>query len=194
MNADDPHRAHSDAALPQGSVVPGADIWDWDDDRDDDRDRIAGDSDVGAGAAEDVIDIETARQIQDARAAAAEWDDERWLTDAQVVAHVDDDGPHDGSRGVEADDDEGTEAFGTKVQRWGTTTMLGASLSGLGIGLQQVLRPKEAIPIEIEVDDRTDDDLDPIEVRLGKDPDHSVALLRPWLQGRSGRSDAPEGH
>lgn len=170
------------SALPQGSVVPGADIWD------DDDDDLTGDD---AGSTH-VIDLESERRDLDARSADEEWDDDSWLTEAQVVAHVDDDGVHDGSRGVEADDDDTTEAFGTKMQRWGTSSMLGASLSGLGLGLQQVLRPKETTQIEIRVEDDTDDDLDPIEVRLGDVPEDSVAVLRPWLADRS-HSDVPPG-
>lgn len=163
--------------LPQGSVVPGADIWD---DLDDDvADPSGGDGDGGL-----TLDLETQREIRQSRLAEAEWDDESWLTDAQVVAHVEDDGAHDGSRGVEADDDESTEAFGTKLQRWGSTSMLGASLSGLGIGLQKVLNPRETTQIEIQVDNDSDDRLDPVEVKLGETPDESVAVLRPWLRGR----------
>ena len=163
--------------LPQGSVVPGADIWD------DDDDLIDASNDTET---DDVIDIETRRQVHQSRLAEAEWDDEAWLTEAQVVAHVDDDGAHDGSRGVEADDDASQEAFGTKLQRWGSTSMLGASLSGLGIGLDKVLRPREPIQIEIQVDDDSDDHLDPVEVKLGASPDESVALLRPWLRDANG--------
>ncbi len=177
-NPDDP--AGTDA-LPQGSVVPGADIWDDVDDAVDGND--AWDDDL-------VVDIETRREIARSRMAEAEWDDEAWLTEAQVVAHVDDDGVHDGSRGVEADDDETTEAFGTKIQRWGTTSMLGASLSGLGFGIEKVLRPRETLPIEIQVDDDSDDHLDPVEVKLGESPDESVAVLRPWLRDRTG-ADGP---
>lgn len=161
--------------LPSGSVVPGADIWDDDD---------AAESTSSSPGAGDVVDIETQRQIRASLLAEAEWDEADWLADAQVVAHVDDDGPHDGSRGVEADDDETTEALGTKLHRWGTTSVLGASLSGLGIGLEKVLRPKETTQIEIRVDGDSDDRLDPVEVKLGDDPDHSVALLRPWLRNR----------
>lgn len=163
--------------LPQGSVVPGADIWDDVDDG-------------SAGSVDDwddlVVDMETRRQIQQSRMAEAEWDDASWLAEAHTVAHVDDGGAHDGSRGVEADDDDHTEAFGTKIQRWGSTSMLGASLSGIGIGLQKILTPREPIQIEIQVDDDSDDRLDPVEVKLGGSPDESVALLRPWLREGTG--------
>jgi hypothetical protein len=175
-NPDDPTGTD---ALPQGSVVPGADIWDDVDDAVDGNE--AWDDDL-------VVDIETRREIARSRMAEAEWDDQTWLTEAQVVAHVDDDGVHDGSRGVEADDDETTEAFGTKIQRWGTTSMLGASLSGLGFGIQKVLNPRETLQIEIQVDDDSDDHLDPVEVKLGENPDESVAVLRPWLRDRNGGS------
>lgn len=175
---DDPaateDRSTGAGALPVGSVVPGADIWDWDDDE------------------YDVVDIEAVRDERLAQSADDEWDDESWLAEAQVVAHVDDDGVHDGSRGVEADDDDTTEAFGTKLQRWGTSSMLGAGLSGLGIGLQKVLNPREPIQIEIQVDDDSDDHLDPVEVVLGDVPEDSVAVLRPWLADRS-HSDVPPG-
>lgn len=110
--------------------------------------------------------------------------DEAWLQDAHVVAHVDDDGVHDGSRGVEVDDDDTTEAFGTKMHRWGTSSMLGVTLSGIGFGIQKVLDPRKSSQIEIQVDDESDDRLDPVEVTLGDDPAHSVAVLRPWLQDR----------
>lgn len=166
--------------LPQGSVVPGADIWD-----DDDLVEATDGTDLD-GEADDVVDIETRRQVHQSRMAEAKWDDDTWLTEAQIVAHVDDDGAHDGSRGVEADDDDHTEAFGTKIQRWGSTSMLGASLSGIGIGLQKILTPREPIQIEIQVDDDSDDRLDPVEVKLGGSPDESVALLRPWLREGTG--------
>lgn len=155
------------SSLPSGSVVPGADIWD-----DDDEGGVA---DFG-GHREDVL----------AAAADAEWDDESWLQDAHVVAHVDDDGAHDGSRGVEADDDETTEAFATKVQRWGTSSMLGVTLSGIGFGIQKILDPRKTTEVEIRVDDDTDDRLDPVEVKLGDDPEHSIAVLRPWLVQETG--------
>lgn len=165
-------------SLPAGSVVPGADIWD--DDSDDER---------GAGDDDRTVDMTSARETIARRAADHEWNDDTWLADAQVVAHVDDDGAHDGSRGIEADDDETTEAFGTKLQRWGTTSVIGASLSGLGIGLGKIFNPRETTQIEIQVDDDSDDHLDPVEVKLGEDPDHSVALLRPWLRDRRSTTD-----
>lgn len=163
-------RESRSGALPQGSVVPGADIWDDDDDVEpiDFTERL---DQVGRDAADE------------------EWDDQSWLQDAQVVAHVDDDGVHDGSRGVEADDDETTEAFGTKMQRWGTSSMLGVTLSGVGFGIQKVLDPRESAEVEIRVDDDTDDRLDPIEVKLGDDPADAVAFLRPWLQKRDQTDD-----
>lgn len=183
MTEADPEDTTAPGVLPQGSVVPGADIWD------DDDDDIDASSDIDS---DDIVDIETRRQVHQSRMAEAEWDDESWLTEAQIVAHVDDDGAHDGSRGVEADDDDHTEAFGTKIQRWGSTSMLGASLSGIGIGLQKILTPREPIQIEIQVDDDSDDHLDPVEVKLGGSPDESVALLRPWLRERTG-ADHPDG-
>ncbi len=164
MTIDGSRGGTNSGGLPAGSVVPGADIWDDDED--------------------DVIDLDERRAHEYAEAADTEWDDESWLHDAQVVAHVDDDGAHDGSRGVEADDDEDTEAFGTKMQRWGTSSMLGVTLSGVGFGIQKVLEPRETTQIEIRVDDDTSDRLDPVEVKLGEDPEHSVAVLRPWLRGR----------
>lgn len=179
----DTHDPSAPSALPRGSVVPGADIWDDTDDPG---------ADVDDHEFEDVVDLDTRREIARSRQAEADWDDERWLGDAQVVAHVDDDGVHDGSRGVEADDDADVEAFGTKLQRWGTTSMLGASLSGIGIGIDKVLRPRDPIQIEIQVDDDSDDRLDPVEVKLGNSPDESVALLRPWLR-RRGSTDGPVG-
>ncbi len=180
-HADTPGPGHEGATgdLPRGSVVPGADIWD---------DLDAEPFDHGAPA---VVDLETRRSVEESRAAATPVDDELWMIDAHRVPHVDDDGAHDGSRGVEADDDASTEAFNTKLQRWGTTTVLGASLSGMGIGIEKALFPKEEIQIEIRVDDDTDDRLDPVEVTLGEHPDESVAVLRPWLRDRFGDPDTP---
>lgn len=165
--------------LPQGSVVPGADIWD------DEPDDVSGEA----------VDADEVRDAIGRRAAEEDWDDdEGWLADAQVVAHADDVGVHDGSRGVEADDDETNEAFGTKLQRWGTSSVLGASLSGIGIGLGKIFNPQEGTQIEIQVDDDSDDHLDPVEVKLGKDPEHSVAVLRPWLRDRGSTSDDAAGN
>lgn len=113
-------------------------------------------------------------------------DDESWMHDAQSVAHHDDDGKHDGSRGVEADDDETTEAFGSKMQRWAGTSVLGASLAGFGIAIDKVLFDRD--PTQIEIQSESDDDghLDPIQVKLSKDhPEESVAVLRPWLRDPS---------
>lgn len=174
----------SRSALPSGSVVPGADIWDDDDDLDMEIDMEI-DLDIDLS----VADLSERREHDLADAADAEWEDEAWLQDAHVVAHVDDDGVHDGSRGVEADDDETTEAFGTKMQRWGTSSMLGVTLSGIGFGIDKVLNPRESTQIEIQVDDESDDHLDPVEVKLGEDPEHSIAVLRPWLRDRGGHQD-----
>lgn len=165
MTTEEPVDESTGRVLPAGSVVPGADIWDDDDDG-------------------DVIGSAERREDDLSEDADTEWDDETWLQDAHVVAHVDDDGEHDGSRGVEGDDDETTEALGTKMQRWGTSSMLGMSLSGIGFGIQKVLEPKASGQIEIRVDDDSNDHLDPVEVKLGEDPEHSIAVLRPWLRER----------
>ncbi len=176
--------------------MPGADIWDDDPedapepDPSDVRgsDSLDGERFVAEG---DVTDLEDARRRVLARAAEDDWDGDTWLHEAQVVAHADDDGPHDGSRGVEVDEDE-SEDFGSKMRRWGTSSMLGASLSGIGFGIQKVLEPKESTQIEIEVADDTEGRLDPVEVTLGDEPDGSVAVLRPWLRNRSGSEETSD--
>lgn len=153
-------------SLPTGSVVPGADIWDDDDDWVPEplqlvhsSDRVESDDDDG--------------------------DDPTWEHEAHVAVHADDPGRHDGSDGVEVDDDDDHEAFGSKLQRWSRTSVVGASLAGMGIGLQQVINPRDPIQIEIEADDDEDDHLDPVKVKLDKErPERSVAILRPWLQDR----------
>ncbi len=164
--------------------MPGADIWDDDDEPVEDQsagaevielgDRLPGVLD-GTEAGGDVDDDDVD-------------EDETWLIEAQVVPRVDDEGPHDGSRGVEVDEEDSDEAFGSKLQRWGATSVLGASLSGIGLGIDKAVFGRESTQIEIEADDDDDGRRDPIQVKLDPDdPDRSVAVLRPWMEHPSGR-------
>lgn len=109
-------------------------------------------------------------------------DDDTWIHDAQTVVHPSDSGPHDGSRGVEADDDDTTLALGSKIQRWAGSSALGASLAGFGIAIDKVLFDRDPTQIEIQAEDDTDSHPKPIQVKINEnDPQASMAVLRPWL-------------
>jgi hypothetical protein len=156
-------------SLPTGSVVPGADIWDDDDDWEPEPLRLV------HSDGSDVDSVPASAEDDDG-------DDEAWLVEAQIVQHASD-VPNDGSAGIVVDDDDGREAFGSKLQRWSGTTALGMSLSGIGIGLEKAIFNRDPMQIEIEVDGDEDDHLDPVKVKLDQEhPDRSVAVLRPWLQ------------
>ena len=181
MTPRDPDDEIGLTSLPTGSVVPGADIW-----HDDDDDWVP----------EPLHLVHSVAPDPDASHDEDDAADEAWLVEAHVVVHPDDEGPHDGSAGVEVDDDDDREAFGSKVQRWSSTSVLGASLAGIGIGLQKALLPRDPIQIEIEADDDEDDHLDPVKVKLDQErPERSVAVLRPWLQDHrhpSAQDDFPD--
>ena len=156
-------------ALPTGSVVPGADIWDDDDDWEPEPLRLVHsvEPEVASGASD--LDEDDS-------------DDEAWLIEAQIVRHASE-APEDGSAGVVVDDDDDREAFGSKLQRWSGTTALGMTLSGIGLGIEKAIFQRDPMQIEIEVDDDEDDHLDPVKVKLDEErPERSVAVLRPWLQ------------
>ncbi len=151
--------------------MPGADIWDDDDDWQPTR-------------------VETTwREVTG--------EDASWLVEAQVVVHPDDDlRVADGGSpsevvdvGIELDDDDDREGFGTKLNRWSRTSMVGATLSGIGIALEKVIYNRDPIQIEIEADADDEDHPDPVEVTLDHErPDRSVAVLRPWLSDGGGSS------
>lgn len=171
VSTEDPQQPSGPSPLPSGSVVPGADIWEDDDDWEPTR-------------------VETTwREVTG--------EDSSWLVEAQVVVHPEDklrlvgDVPpgEDADVGIELDDDDEREGFGTKLNRWSRTSMMGATLSGIGIGLQKVLNPQDQVQIEIEADADDDDHLDPVKVTLDHEqPDRSVAVLRPWLSEGGGSS------
>ncbi len=112
--------------------------------------------------------------------------DEAWLVEAQVVVHEPDaPGATDHAKptvGALYDGRE-DEALAGRMLRWSRTSAFGAGLAAMGLGIQKVLYPDD--PIEIEIQNDTDDDdepTDPVSVRLDQDhPERSVATLRPWL-------------
>ena len=124
--------------------MPGADIWDDDDEWQPTR-------------------VETTwREVTG--------EDESWLVEAQVVVHPEDQSGGLGRPittvevvGIEVDEDDEREGFGTKLNRWSRTSMVGATLSGIGIGLQKVLYAQDPIQIEIQADADDEDHLDPVE-------------------------------
>ena len=157
--------------LPPGSVVPSADIWD------DDDDWQPGDDDP------------------------SDADDPAWLVEAQRVVHDSDDSEvgADSDEALAAEavaagaglaedptfDGRSDEAIASRIARWSRTSMVGASIAGMGLGLQKIFDPKDPVQIEIQVDDDLDDPLDPVEVKLDRDhPELSTATVRPWLFGK----------
>lgn len=108
-------------------------------------------------------------------------DDERWLTDAQVVVHDDDVGPAPTDDPLY--DGRSDEAVASRMARWGQTSVFGASLYAAGLGIQKILDPKEPVEIQIQVDATDDEPDQPVTVVIDPDqPGEATAVVRPWLR------------
>lgn len=70
----------------------------------------------------------------------------------------------------------------SRLSRWSRSTAMGMVLSGVALGLQEVLDPREHAQIVIEVDDEGETPHLPIELILDPDsPQGSVCLVRRHL-------------
>lgn len=181
--------------LPRGSVVPGSDIWD-----DIDDDNVDVDDAVDAAGAERTQSPSPA--IDDASIEAE--NNEAWLVDAQVVTH-------DSSAAMPADDNQVSgdpisgnpalddpvfdgrddEAIASRIARWGQTSAFGAGLYAAGLAIERIISPRDPVEIEIQNDTEDDEPDRPVSVHLDPDnPGEGVAVVRPWLQSQNRRPGA----
>ncbi len=98
-------------------------------------------------------------------------DELMWLTDPHPEAEPEPE--------VDPGDDERLgPPLPSRVTQWSRRTALGAVMSGMALGLQEVFEPKEQAPIVVEVDDDGMPHHLPVELFLNPDdPRGSLALV-----------------
>jgi hypothetical protein len=93
------------------------------------------------------------------------------LYDAETLAWLD--------RAIEQDEPELAPPLPSRVSRWGRSAALGMVFTGIALGIQEVLEPREQHQIVVEIDDSGAPPHLPIELFLDPDsPAGSVCLIR----------------